>query len=58
MQRSIVRCAGEGFRDLPASRREPVVRYEWPCPGDLLHIDTTRFQRFTRPGHADGIDAR
>jgi transposase InsO family protein len=32
--------------------REPVVRYEWPCPGDLLHIDTKRFQRFTRPGHA------
>jgi transposase InsO family protein len=32
--------------------REPVVRYEWPCPGDLLHIDTKRFSRFTRPGHA------
>ncbi len=32
--------------------RETVVRYEWPCPGDLLHIDTKRFSRFTRPGHA------
>jgi transposase InsO family protein len=27
-------------------------RYEWPCPGDLLHIDTKRFARFARPGHA------
>jgi hypothetical protein len=26
--------------------------YEWPCPGDLLHIDSKRFVRFTRPGHA------
>ena len=35
--------------------REPRGRptlYEWPCPGDLLHIDTKRFVRFTRPGHA------
>jgi transposase InsO family protein len=29
-----------------------VVRYEWPCPGDLLHMDTKRFARFARPGHA------
>ena len=27
-------------------------RYEWPCPGNLLHIDTKRYERFTRPGHA------
>jgi transposase InsO family protein len=26
--------------------------YEWPCPGDLLHVDSKRFARFTRPGHA------
>jgi transposase InsO family protein len=32
--------------------REPVKRYEWPCPGDLLHCDTARFARFERPGHA------
>jgi len=32
--------------------REAVRRYEWPCPGDLLHMDTKRFQRFIRPGHA------
>jgi transposase InsO family protein len=35
--------------------REPRERprlYELPCPGDLLHIDSKRFARFTRPGHA------
>ena len=32
--------------------REPVRRYEWPCPGDLLHMDTKRYARFARPGHA------
>jgi transposase InsO family protein len=32
--------------------REPARRYEWPCPGDLLHIDTKRYARFERPGHA------
>jgi transposase InsO family protein len=32
--------------------REQVRRYEWPCPGDLLQIDSKRFARFTRPGHA------
>src|SRR4051794_15580209 len=37
---------------LPRARRETARRYEWPCPGDLLHIDTKRFARFTRPGHA------
>jgi transposase InsO family protein len=26
-------------------------RYEWPCPGDLLHMDTARYARFERPGH-------
>jgi transposase InsO family protein len=32
--------------------RPPAHRYEWPCPGDLLHMDTKRYARFTRPGHA------
>lgn len=32
--------------------RERPRLYEWPCPGDLLHIDSKRFGRFTRPGHA------
>lgn len=31
--------------------REQVIRYEWPCPRDLLHIDTRRDARFPRPGH-------
>jgi transposase InsO family protein len=32
--------------------REPENRYEWPCPGDLLHMDSARYARFLRPGHA------
>jgi transposase InsO family protein len=31
--------------------RELANRYEWPCPGDLLHMDTSRYARFLRPGH-------
>lgn len=31
--------------------REPANRYEWPCPGDLLHMDVSRYGRFLRPGH-------
>jgi transposase InsO family protein len=31
--------------------REPAHRYEWPCPGDLLHMDVSRYARFERPGH-------
>jgi transposase InsO family protein len=41
-----------GLSRRPIAPREAVRRYEWPCPGDLLHIDTKRFQRFIRPGHA------
>jgi transposase InsO family protein len=36
----------------PRPEREEVVRYEWPCPGDLLHMDTKRYARFDQPGHA------
>jgi transposase InsO family protein len=36
----------------PKPAREEVVRYEWPCPGDLLHMDTKRYARFEVPGHA------
>jgi transposase InsO family protein len=32
--------------------REPGRRYEWPCPGDLLHMDWTTLARFSEPGHA------
>jgi transposase len=34
------------------SERPPVIRYQWPCPGQLLHMDTKRFGRFETPGHA------
>jgi transposase len=37
-------------RRQPAAR-EPANRYEWPCPGDLLHMDVSRYARFLRPGH-------
>jgi transposase InsO family protein len=41
-----------GLSRPPRVPREQPRRYEWPCPGDLLHIDTKRFVRFSRPGHA------
>jgi len=41
-----------GISRPPSQPREQPRRYEWPCPGDLLHIDSKRFVRFTRPGHA------
>lgn len=36
----------------PRPDRDSVVRYEWPCPGELLHMDTKRYARFDQPGHA------
>ena len=36
----------------PRQPRDAVVRFEWPCPGDLLQADTKRFARFSSPGHA------
>jgi transposase InsO family protein len=41
-----------GISRPPRPQREAAVRYEWPCPGDLLHMDTKRYARFSRPGHA------
>jgi transposase InsO family protein len=41
-----------GISRPPRQAREPANRYEWPCPGDLLHMDTARYARFERPGHA------
>jgi transposase InsO family protein len=38
--------------------REPARRYEWPCPGDLLHVDSTTLARFAEPGHAVTGDRR
>jgi transposase len=37
-------------RRAPAAK-EPANSYEWPCPGDLLHMDVSRYARFLRPGH-------
>jgi transposase InsO family protein len=36
-------------RDLQPS--VPVVRYEHPHPGDLLHLDTKKLARIIKPGH-------
>jgi transposase InsO family protein len=41
-----------GISRPPRQPREQPRLYEWPCPGELLHIDSKRFVRFTRPGHA------
>ena len=41
-----------GLARPPRASRERARRYEWPCPGDLLHMDVKRYQRFERPGHA------
>jgi transposase InsO family protein len=40
-----------GISRPPRAAREPANRYEWPCPGDLLHMDVCRYARFLRPGH-------
>jgi transposase InsO family protein len=40
-----------GLSRPPRTLREPANRYEWPCPGDLLHMDVSRYARFLRPGH-------
>jgi transposase InsO family protein len=40
------------------SERPAVVRYQWPCPGQLLHMDVKRFGKFTEPGHAVTGDRR
>ena len=41
-----------GCSRAPRAARAQFVRYEWPCPGDLLHMDVKRYPRFARPGHA------
>src|SRR5437868_3595063 len=40
-----------GLSRRPRAAKEPANRYEWPCPGELLHMDTSRYARFLRPGH-------
>jgi len=46
----VLKRAGLSRPERPA--REPANSYEWPCPGDLLHMDVSRYARFERPGHA------
>ena len=41
-----------GHSRAPRPERAAFRRYEWPCPGDLLHMDVKRYPRFRRPGHA------
>jgi transposase InsO family protein len=50
---TVSRClARRGLSRVAREPRQAAVRYEWPCPGDLLHMDVKRFQRFDSPGHA------
>jgi transposase InsO family protein len=46
---NVLRRAGLSRR--PAVERGAPNRYEWPCPGDLLHMDVCSYARFRRPGH-------
>ena len=45
----VLRRAGISRR--PRAARGAPNRYEWPCPGDLLHMDVCTYARFRRPGH-------
>ncbi len=50
---TVSRClVRRGLSRPPCGPREPVRRFEWPCPGALIQNDTKRFARFSRPGHA------
>jgi transposase InsO family protein len=40
-----------GISRAARAEKEPANSYEWPCPGDLLHMDVSRYARFLRPGH-------
>jgi transposase InsO family protein len=39
-----------GCSRTPRTPREQFRRYEWPCPGDLVHMDVKHYPRFFRPG--------
>ncbi len=43
--------ARHGLSRRPVGERGEPNRYEWPCPGDLLHMDVCTYARFRRPGH-------
>jgi hypothetical protein len=40
-----------GLSRRPPAERGAPNRYEWPCSGDLLHMDACTYARFRRPGH-------
>jgi transposase InsO family protein len=40
-----------GLSRRPRPQRGEPNRYEWPAPGDLLHMDVCTYPRFRRPGH-------
>ena len=41
-----------GLSRLKVRSKEPGVRYEWPCPGDLVHLDVKKLGRIpTGGGH-------
>src|SRR5829696_3265932 len=49
---TVSRCLRRrGLSRRPRRAREEIRRFEWPCPGDLLQMDTKRLARFSRPGH-------
>lgn len=52
--------ARAGISRAPRKERQPANRYEWPCPGDLLHMDVSTYARFEEPGRhpLTGITAR
>ena len=47
-----------GISRPPKPVREAANRYEWPCPGDLLHMDMSQYARFQQPGHRVTGDRR
>ena len=34
-----------GLSPRPSTVKEPANSFEWPCPGDLLHMDVSRYAR-------------
>ncbi len=46
----VLQRAGRSLR--PCPERPAVVRYLWPCPGQLLHMDTKKLGKFEAPRHA------
>ena len=55
----ITRLRHAGLNHLPSLESPRVVqRYEWPCPGDLLHVDIKKLGKIGRIGHRIHGDRR